>query len=220
MLFLNRTLPLAIALVFGLLGIAVYYIPHSYAQSFEQEVGGKWVRIIFAFSYLLGLYSLLNLHWQRIRQHVAGWGYSLVAIASFAVMMVFVIYNDGHGPFAAQAKAGAYNWLFQYVHRPCTSTMFSILAFFIASAAYRTFRARTPEAALLLVAAVIVMLGRVPIGREISEYFPLVSEWLMSVPNLAAKRGILLGVSLGAIATSLRIIFGIERSYLGSGGDE
>ena len=219
MLFFNRTLPLAIALVFGLLGIAVYYIPHGYAQSFEQEVGGKWVRIIFAFSYLLGLYSLLNLHWQRIRQHVAGWGYSLVAIASFALMMVFVIYNDGLGPFAAQAKAGGYNWLFQYVHRPCSSTMFSILAFFIASAAYRTFRARTPEAALLLVAAVIVMLGRVPIGREISEYFPLASDWLLNVPNLAAKRGILLGVSLGAIATSLRIIFGIERSYLGGGSE-
>ena len=218
--FLSRTLPLAIALVFGLLGIAVYYIPHSYAQSFEQEVGGKWVRIIFAFSYLLGLYSLLNLHWQRIRQHVVGWGYSFVAIASFAVMMVFVIYNDGLGPFAAQAKAGGYNWLFQYVQRPCSETMFSILAFFIASAAYRTFRARTPEAALLLIAAVIVMLGRVPIGQEISEYFPLVSDWLLTVPNLAAKRGILLGVSLGAIATSLRIIFGIERSYLGGGGDE
>lgn len=219
MLFLSRTLPLAIALVFGSLGIAIYYIPHGYAQSFEQEVGGKWIRIIFAFSYLLGLYSLLNLHWQRIRQHVAGWGYSFVAIASFAVMMVFVIYNDGHGPFAAQAEAGGYNWLFQYVHRPCSSTMFSILAFFIASAAYRTFRARTPEAALLLVAAVIVMLGRVPIGQEISEYFPLVSDWLLNVPNLAAKRGILLGVSLGAIATSLRIIFGIERSYLGGGSE-
>ena len=218
--FFSRTLPLAVALVFGLLGIAVYYIPHGYAQSFEQEVAGKWIRIIFAFSYLLGLYSLLNLHWQRIRQHVAGWGYSFVAIASFTVMMVFVIYNDGLGPFAAQAKAGGYNWLFQYVQRPCSETMFSILAFFIASAAYRTFRARTPEAALLLLAAVIVMLGRVPIGQEISEYFPLVSDWLLNVPNLAAKRGILLGVSLGAIATSLRIIFGIERSYLGGGGDE
>ena len=217
--FFSRTLPLAVALVFGLLGIAVYYIPHRNAQSFEQEMA-LWVRIVFAFSYLLGLYSLLNLHWQRIRQHVAGWGYSFVAIASFVLMMFFVIYNDGHGPFAAEAAAGGYNWLFNYVHLPCSGTMFSILAFFIASAAYRTFRARTPEAALLLVAAVIVMLGRVPIGREISEYFPLVSEWLMSVPNLAAKRGILLGVSLGAIATSLRIIFGIERSYLGGGGDE
>jgi hypothetical protein len=59
------------------------------------------------------------------------------------------------------------------------------------------------------------MLGRVPIGDYISEYIPAASDWLLNVPNLAAKRGILLGVSLGAIATSLRIIFGIERSYLG-----
>ena len=218
MLFFNRTLPLIVAFVFGMIGIATYYIPHSASQSLEREMA-LWVRIVFAFSYLLGLYSLLNLHWQRIRQHVAGWGYSLISIASFSVMMIFVVYNDVQGPFAAQAAAGGYKWLFDYIHVPCASTMFSILAFFIASAAYRTFRARSPEAALLLVAAVIVMLGRVPIGREISEFFPWATDWLLNVPNLAAKRGILLGVSLGAIATSLRIIFGIERSYLG-GGDE
>lgn len=218
MLFFNRTLPLIVAFAFGMLGIVIYYIPHSGAQSVEREMA-LWVRIVFAFAYLLGLYSLLNLHWQRIRQHAAGWGYSLVAIASFSLMMLFVVYNDGRGPFAAQAAAGGYKWLFDNVHVASASTMFSILAFFIASAAYRTFRARTPEAALLLVAAVIVMLGRVPIGREISEFFPVATDWLLNVPNLAAKRGILLGVSLGAIATSLRIIFGIERSYLG-GGDE
>ncbi|MFT5086839.1 MAG: uncharacterized membrane protein YhaH (DUF805 family) [Candidatus Latescibacterota bacterium] len=216
MIFLSRTLPVIVAFCFGMLGIAIYYVPHASAQNIERELA-LWLRIVFAFSYLLGLYSLLNLHWQRIRQRVAGWGYSVVVYIGFSLMMFFVVYNDSQGPFAPQAEGGGYQWIFEYVHVACSSTMFSILAFFIASAAYRTFRARTPEAALLLVAAVIVMLGRVPIGAYISDYIPAAAEWLLKVPNLAAKRGILLGVSLGAIATSLRIIFGIERSYLGGG---
>ena len=218
MLFWSRTLPVIIAFCFGAMGIAIYYIPHAGAQNIERELA-LWLRIVAAFAYFLGLYSLMNLHWERIRRKTAGWGYSLIVYASFGLMFLFVVYNDGSGPFQPQARGGGYQWLFQNVQVPCSSTMFSLLAFFIASAAYRTFRARTPEAAILLVAAVIMMLGRVPIGRAISDLLPQAAEWLMEVPNLAAKRGILLGVSLGAIATSLRIIFGIERSYLGGGDD-
>ncbi|NKB66582.1 MAG: hypothetical protein GKR89_05940 [Candidatus Latescibacteria bacterium] len=218
MLFLKRTLPLGIAFALGLVGIAIYYIPHSAAQAMERDLA-IWLRIIAAWAYFLGLGSLLQLHWARIRQHQAGWGYSLVVYLSFGLMFFFVLYNNGMGPFAAQASAGGYQWIFSYVYVACAATMFSLLAFFIASAAFRTFRARSPEAAILLVSAVIVMLGQVPIGAYIGDYIPQAKEWLMRVPNMAAKRGILLGVSLGAIATSLRIIFGIERSYLG-GGEE
>ena len=214
MLFLRRTLPLAIAFTVGIVGISIYYIPHGAAQSVEETLS-LWLRIVYAFAFFLGLFSLLNLHWGRIRRRQAGWGYSLITHLSFGLMLAFVLYNDGSGPFAGQAKAGGYQWMFLYVQVPAGATMFSILAFFIASAAYRTFRARTPEAAILLVAAVVVMIGRVPVGAYISDYLPLASQWLMAVPNLAAKRGILLGVSLGVIATSLRIIFGIERAYLG-----
>jgi hypothetical protein len=45
---------------------------------------------------------------------------------------------------------------------------------------------------------------------------PLVQEWMMSVPQAAARRGILVGVTLGAIAMSVRIILGIERTYVSS----
>ena len=218
MLFLTRTLPFIVCFVFGVTGFAIFYSPHSFAESITQEFA-LWLRLVSAFAYFLGLYSLLNLHREKIRLRQAGWGYSLIVYISFGVMFLFVVYNDGLGPLAPQAKTGAYQWMFSSIHVASSATMFSTLAFFISSAAYRTFRARTPEAAILLVSAVVVMLGRVPIGGYIADVIPEGMQWLMSVPNMAAKRGILLGVSLGAIATSLRIIFGIERSYLGGGGE-
>lgn len=216
--FLTRTLPFLVCFAFGMTGWVIYYVPHEWSQIIEREIG-LWLRLVYAFAYFLGLFSLLGLHWSKIRQRQPGWAYSLVVYISFGIMCLFVIYNDGHGPFAAQATTGPYQWVFTNIHVASSATMFSMLAFFISSAAYRTFRARTPEAAILLVSAIVVMLGRVPIGAYISDVIPEAMQWLMSIPNMAAKRGILLGVSLGAIATSLRIIFGIERSYLG-GGDE
>ena len=93
--------------------------------------------------------------------------------------------------------------------------MFAILAFFIASAAYRSFPARSREAAVLLIAAVIVMMGRVPLGEYLIPLSGDVSQWILNVLNASVRRAILIGVSLGAIALSFKIIFGVERSYLG-----
>ena len=94
----------------------------------------------------------------------------------------------------------------------------------MASAAFRTFRAKNFSAALLLIAALVVMFGRVPVSEAFSlllfgnaDVFTKATDVLMEYPNLAAKRGILLGISLGAISQSLRILFGIERSYMGGG---
>ncbi|MGH7297649.1 MAG: hypothetical protein ACRELB_22115, partial [Polyangiaceae bacterium] len=181
---------------------------------------------------VLGLYSLCHLHWTRIRRKTPGYGYSVIVYAAlFATLFVGfageaqklveiiarrpVVHFSGFQAYDDEGVGAGFNWIYNYLYIPSASTMFSILAFFIASAAYRTFRARTWEATLLLVAAVLVMFGRVPISDMVSPKFPLIADWIMSFPNMAAKRGILLGVSLGAIATALRIIFGIERAYLG-----
>jgi hypothetical protein len=92
--------------------------------------------------------------------------------------------------------------------------MYSLLAFFVTSASFRAFRARNKQALVLLLAAVIIMLGRVPVGSLIWKGFPDVTEWIMAYPNAAAKRGIRLGIDLGLISMALRMILGIERSYM------
>ena len=79
-------------------------------------------------------------------------------------------------------------------------------------------------AGLLLASALIVMFGRVPISESVSDWLfndrmviPNLSKAIMDYPNLAAKRGIMLGIALGVISQSMRILLGIERSYMGGG---
>ena len=218
MILIKRTLPLAIAFVCGLLMIASFFIPHQFSESVYKEMVTT-TRIIYAFAALIGLISLLRLHWKRIAFKREGYGFSLLFFGAFLFTLSAAIYNDGSWFFNQREHGGGYPltipWIYDYVFLPAGATMFSILAFFIASASFRTFRARTLPATLLLLAATVVMLGRVPVGAYISEHVPILASWLMDVPNAAVKRAIFIGVALGVISTSLRIIFGIERTYLG-----
>ncbi len=204
-------IPIAIGFLAGVFMFVQFFIPHQMIKaSFEDAL--DWAIIIGAFALVLGLGSLFRTHLDKIRHRREGFGYSFVTLLSFAVMFVFgIVWKTDPGT--------VFDWLFMNVQVPLEATMFSLLAFFIASAAYRTFRARSLEATLLLSVAVIVMLGRVPISDKIP-YVNLheITEWIMMVPTVAAKRGILFGVALGAVATSLRIILGLERSHLGGGG--
>ncbi|MEZ4366087.1 MAG: hypothetical protein R2939_07340 [Kofleriaceae bacterium] len=107
-------------------------------------------------------------------------------------------------------------WIYDHVFAPCNATMFALLAFFVASAAFRAFRARNVEAALLLVAAILIMIGNMPMGRWLWEDFPDIKQWILDVPNNGSRRAIIMGAAVGAISTSLRVVLGLERSHLGS----
>jgi len=95
--------------------------------------------------------------------------------------------------------------------------MFAMLAFYIASAAYRAFIAKNAEAAVLLISAVLLMLGNVALGEMIHPNYGAVSSWIMNVPNLAGQRGMMIASAIGAVATSLRVLVGIDRTHFGGG---
>jgi len=216
--------PLVLTFLTGLFLTVQFFVPHEvFKVGFEELLA--WARIVAAFALVLGLGSLLRTHADKIRRRRQDWPYSVVTIVSFFAMSII-------GLVWGHERGTAFDWVFQNVEVPLDATMFSLLAFFVASAAFRTFRARSTEATLLLVAAVVVMLGRVPssitavlgqghLSERITFVMPDISEWIMNVPTVAGSRGIIFGAALGAIATALRIIVGIERSHLGgSGGGE
>lgn len=141
---------------------------------------------------------------------------ALVLLAATVTIGIF----DKTWSFHFYTSEGLENTLFRnffdYVMIPILSTMFALLAFFIASAAYRAFRARNLMATLLLFAALLVM-SRFNPWIPGAEYVAKASTWLMNVPNLAAQRAIVMGIGLGVIATALKVILGIERGYMGKG---
>lgn len=212
-------IPLAIGFLAGLFMILQFFVPHAVGtQGYDLFL--KWARIIGAFAFVLGIVSLFKTHWGKIRRQRSGWVYSVVTLVSFGFMVwAGLLYCQPGEAVRAQLltieEGTLFTWVFDNVQVPLDATMFALLAFFIGSAAYRTFRARNVEATILLVTAIIVMLGRVPIGEMLYDRMPGLYEWIMQYPAVAGKRGILFGVALGSIATSLRIILGIERSHLG-----
>ena len=217
---MKRQIPLALCFIFGVVMIFTQFSPHSVSQGIYREVV-SWTLVISPFALIIGTLTLIQTHVTRIRRRTEYWQYSLIVFGGLITMVVIGI------PFGPQHPV--FEWLYNNVQVPMDATMFSLLAFLIASAAYRAFRARTFEATLLLVAAIIVMMGNVPVGdliwNTILSWTPwddgasAMRQWVLDNPNLSARRGIILGVSLGVISQSIRLILGIERSYLGGGGD-
>ncbi|HXF93469.1 MAG TPA: hypothetical protein VNK46_11985 [Nitrospiraceae bacterium] len=214
MIFFRRQAPLLVTLVTGLVFAAQYYVPHPASERLLTSVT-KWMQIIGGFALVLGVTSLFHLHAVRIRRKEPGWGYSLILYAGLLGTIAVGLWANGKE--TVDGAATAFGWIYTYMLVPLQGTMFAILAFFIASAAYRSFRARSREAAVLLVAAIIVMMGRVPLGEYLLPASGDVSQWILNVLNASVRRAILIGVSLGAVALSFKIIFGVERSYLGGG---
>ena len=206
---MRRQVPLAITFTVGFLIVAQYFIPH-WPFNLLFDTLNTWYMIVLFFAVTLGIGNLIKLHTRKVHRKTPGWGYSIVLVSSLVTMSVAGIgWGLERGTF--------FYYLWQNVHIPMASTMFSLLAFFIASASYRAFRARSVEATLLLVAAIIVMLGRIPLGPLIHDRLPNLADWIMKYPNTAGQRAIMIGIALGTVSYCLRVILGIERTYLGTG---
>jgi len=221
---MRREIPLFITIFVGFLLIISVFIPpmESMGENFTL-----YFDIIAVFAFFLGGGNLVRVHVTKLMRKKEDWGFSIVTLAGFALMLAAGLFKVGNpggiaasvtvpGSFAAQ--------IYDNIFVPLGSSMYALLAFFVASASYRAFRAKNREATILLIAAFIILLGRTPFGTYLTVWMPdwlsvfqlpNLAIWIMNGPNLAGQRAIIIGIGLGVVSMSLRLILGIERTYLG-----
>lgn len=208
---MRKELPLAITFISGIIVVLANFLAPTWFVEANKEVT-LWFQITSALFCALGVVNLTRIHSKRVSQQREGWIFSALIIASmFLFMGISLVVGQQHQ---------LYKNMYNNMNVPLNATMYSILVFYIASAAYRAFRVRTFEATILLVAAAIVMLGKAPIGEAVlGSWVAEWTTWILDIPNTAGMRGIQLGATLGGIAMALRVLIGIERAHFGGTGE-
>jgi len=168
------------------------------------------VSVLNAMAILLALYSQTRRSLLLVSQKAHGWPYQLyLVIAIYLMTIVGLIYGQMSPQFM---------W-FQYaILLPTGSVIYSILAFYMASACARAFRARSPQATLLLISGLIVLLGQAPIT---SVFAPFIGNWQVFLGNsfvLALGRIYAISITVGAIVLGVRIVTGKESEAIGISG--
>jgi hypothetical protein len=215
--------------------LSKFIVPMESAETTVAE----WFNAAAAIAFVLGGASLLKMNLLTISARGPGWGYSAVTLLAFLATLGVGLLKVGVAPSVAypghrmsgstDAEGGALWWLYEYAMSPITGTLFAMLAFYVASAAFRAFRAKNAAAMFLLGTAFIVLLGRTYAGVVVTGWIPADMPWvswlrlenlsavIMSVFTTAGTRAMIIGIAIGVAATGIKIMIGLDRSYLGAG---
>ena len=214
---MKREIPIFLTGVAGLFMVLGFFIPQHDVQFWQNQFQTYGI-ILLAASVLLGIMNLFRINLMAVSRNAPDTPYKVILLISLVGMFGLGMNRFWDLGYNATGPGTKFNWMFDAAYVPLQATLFALLAFFIASAAFRAFRIRTIEAGLLAIAAALVMIGRVPLGDAIwpgPHGVSDIQEWIMNIPTVAARRAIFIGAALGAISLGLRVILGLERAHLG-----
>lgn len=160
-----------------------------------------WLLLLGAVALLLGTINLAWVHLLRIQKGQAGWVYSLVLVAALGAVLVAGIIND------AGTTSPLVELIFDSIILPGQATLFALLVFFMAAAAYRFLRIGRTGGAWMLAAALLVLAVQMPAANALlPAALRGAAVWLVDVPVMAATRGALLGASVALLVVSISFL--------------
>ena len=92
---MKRNVPLLLAIIAGFVMILAFFIP--YTVSWGEDVS-IWFDILASIAFILGGGNLLKVHLKKVSDQAKGWGYSIITIISFLVMLFVGLTKLGVNP--------------------------------------------------------------------------------------------------------------------------
>jgi len=166
----------------------------------------NWGVVIAAFAIGLGYVSMFQNYGKKVQKQVSGWYYAAWLLIATIVVSILGIYQGVDGSITG--------YIYTNVTGILDGTFYSIALFYMASAAYRSFKFRSIESSLLLLSAFMVLLKNAPVGNVIWTGFNPIGTFIMNYPVMGVARGVGISIAFASIALALRVILGKEYSFL------
>jgi hypothetical protein len=161
----------------------------------------EWGVLLSAFALLLGA---INVAWVHVRYILAGnpgWQQSLGLVVMLAVVLVTGLFS------ITGVRSPLVELIFDAIIAPGQATLFALLAFFMAAAAYRYLRIGRPGGIWLLAGVLLVFAVQMPIAHTLLPIsFANLIGWVVDVPAMSALRGALLGSSFALVIVAIRFL--------------
>jgi hypothetical protein len=203
---IKMQLPVYLSAIFGILMILEHFFPLPGVVTDLNVTLRSFTTVVAAAALMLGIIFLTIAHARTISQQKSGWYYSIF-------YMISLVITTGLGLMSVRNES--FLWIYDNMTSPVGAALYSLTAFYITSAAYRVFRARNWNAAILLVCGFIVLAMLIPIGGMILPPVVPIGEWLRSYPSSAGFRGMIMGTSLGIMGLGVRVFIGRQKEHLG-----
>ncbi len=172
----------------------------------------RWVAVLTTLALLFGLIAVAGSHLRRIIARNPDWGYSVLLLVGMGTVIVVGLFGGGN-PLQQQVLAeGPVRLIFTTLYEPLASSFLALLAFFSLSAALRALGEGRREAQVIVAVAVVMLLVQfAPVANlpVVGDAFQVFNDSVV----VAGARGLLLGVTIGTLVASLRVLLGFDLPF-------
>lgn len=195
-----------ITVLSGIIVLLGIFLPSTVFNGVKQELL-NWTIILSSLSMIIAIIGLLTVHWKKIFTKEKADYASIFFLIGFLLVLITGIFGQFENKFFLN--------LTQTVIISVESSLLAVLSLTLAYASYRFFRKKQDFLSIIFGVSTILFLLIFSGILSAGENSPLLENIVSGINSLpiAGSAGILIGIAIGAIVTSLRALFGFIHPF-------